>query len=92
MGDANYAGSWKTVVVGAAGAGGRSIFALDVTNPSNFSTSSKLWEISDPDSSLSTAIRNNIGHVLGKPVIVPVKNAAGAVTWKAIFGNGYNSR
>ncbi|MCF8796759.1 pilus assembly protein [Xanthomonas campestris] len=92
VGDANYAGSWKTVVVGTAGAGGRSIFALDVTNPSNFSTSSKLWEISDLDYSLSTAIRNNIGHVLGKPVIVPVKNAAGAVTWKAIFGNGYNSR
>ncbi|NHF67386.1 pilus assembly protein [Xanthomonas hortorum] len=92
VGDANYGGGWKTVAVGAAGAGGRSVFALDVTNPTAFSTSSKLWEISDLDTSLSAAIRSNIGHVLGKPVIVPVRGAAGAVTWKAIFGNGYNSQ
>ncbi|MFS8396518.1 pilus assembly protein, partial [Xanthomonas campestris] len=92
VGDANYGGSWKTVAVGTAGAGGRSVFALDVTNPAAFSTSSKLWEISDLDTSLSAAIRNNIGHVLGKPVIVPVRDAAGVVTWKAIFGNGYNSQ
>jgi len=29
--------------------------------------------------------------VLGKPVIVPVKSGS-TVTWKAIFGNGYNSK
>ena len=35
-------------------------------------------------------MRNNIGFVLGKPVIVPVKSGTG-VAWKAIFGNGYGS-
>ncbi|WP_259150993.1 PilC/PilY family type IV pilus protein [Xanthomonas sp. 3793] len=90
--DAYYGASWKTIAVGTAGAGGRSVFALDVSDPSSFSPSSRLWEISDLDSSLSSAIRNNIGHVLSKPVVVPVKNSAGTVTWKAIFGNGYNSQ
>ncbi len=84
---------WTTSLVGTAGAGGRSVFALDVSNPGNFGASgSLLWEISDLDASLDDAVRANIGHVLGKPVIVPVKNADGSVGFKAIFGNGYESR
>lgn len=84
---------WTTSLVGTAGAGGRSVFALDVSDPGNFgATGSLLWEISDLDSSLDDAVRANIGHVLGKPVIVPVKNADGSVGFKAIFGNGYESR
>ncbi|MBB3759317.1 pilus assembly protein [Xanthomonas arboricola] len=89
--DAYYGGSWKTALVGTAGAGGRSIFAMDVTTPTSISAGNRLWEISDLDSTLPASVRNNIGYVLGKPVIVPVANASGAVTWKAIFGNGYNS-
>ena len=89
--DAYYGAGWKTALVGTAGAGGRSVFALDVSNPASFGASSRLWEISDLNSTLSAAVRGNIGHVLGKPVIVPVKTTAGTVTWKAIFGNGYAS-
>ncbi|WP_162435062.1 pilus assembly protein [Pseudoxanthomonas koreensis] len=85
--DAFIGGSWKTVAVGTSGAGGRSVFALDITNPSAITV---LWEINDRIAS-KPAITNNIGYVLGKPVIVPFKNTAGTVTWKAIFGNGYNS-
>ena len=89
--DAYYGGAWKSSLVGTAGAGGRSVFALDVSTPASFAAASRLWEISDLNTSLSTEVRANIGHVLGKPVIVPVKGADGAVSWKAIFGNGYNS-
>lgn len=89
--DAYYGGGWKTVLVGTAGAGGRGVFALDVSTPASFGVSDRLWEISNLNTSLTAAVRNNIGHVLGKPVIVPVKNTAGTVTWKAIFGNGYQS-
>lgn len=89
--DAHYGGNWKTVLVGTSGAGGRSVFALDVSNPTSFGASDRLWEISDLNLSLSADVRANIGHVLGRPVIVPVKNTSGAVTWKAIFGNGYAS-
>jgi type IV pilus assembly protein PilY1 len=86
--DAYYGGGWKTVLVGSTGAGGRGVFGLNITNPTSFSATSKLWEIDDQHP--TAGVRNNIGHVLGKPVIVPVKNGA-AVEWKAIFGNGYNS-
>ncbi|PPU69047.1 pilus assembly protein [Xanthomonas pisi] len=89
--DTYYGGAWKTSLVGTAGAGGRSVFAMDVTTPTSVTSASRLWEISDLDTSLSAAIRNNIGFVLGKPVIVPILSSAGTVSWKAIFGNGYNS-
>ncbi|QCZ77640.1 pilus assembly protein [Xanthomonas citri pv. punicae] len=89
--DTYYGGAWKTSLVGTAGAGGRSVFAMDVTTPTSVTAASRLWEISDLDSSLSAAIRVNIGFVLGKPVIVPILSSNGTVTWKAVFGNGYNS-
>lgn len=91
LGDSYYGGSWHTTLVGTTGAGGRGVFALDVTTPGSFGASSRLWEINDLDTSLPQAVRQNIGHVLGKPVIVPVKAGNGDVSWKAIFGNGYNS-
>ena len=86
VGDAYYGGDWETVLVGTTGAGGRSVFALEVSNPSSFN---RLWEIDDQHADAD--VRGNIGHVLGKPVIVPFRTNAGVVSWKAIFGNGYNS-
>lgn len=88
VGDTYSNGGWKTSLVGTAGAGGRSVFALDVSNPTGFAASSRLWEINDINS--TDAVKANIGHVLGKPVIVPVRDKDG-VSWKAIFGNGYSS-
>ena len=85
--DVYYGGSWRTVAVGTSGAGGRSVFALDITNPAAVTV---LWEINDRITGNAT-IKDNIGYVLGKPVIVPFKDAVGTVSWKAIFGNGYNS-
>jgi type IV pilus assembly protein PilY1 len=87
VGDTYYGSAWHTTLVGASGAGGRGVFGLDVSTNNTFK---KLWEISDLDTNLPAAVRANIGHVLAKPVIVPVK-VGNAVSWKAIFGNGYNS-
>ncbi|MCR6662663.1 MAG: PilC/PilY family type IV pilus protein [Luteimonas sp.] len=90
--DAHYGTGWSTVLVGSAGAGGRSVFALDVSNPASFGASNRLWEISNLNTSLLQPIRDDIGHVLGAPVIVPVKQRnSDTVVWKAIFGNGYES-
>lgn len=89
--DSRYANAWHTTLVGASGAGGRSVFALDVTPGTTFAAGSKLWEISDLDAALPAAVRNNIGHVLAKPVIVPMLDSAGLPVWRAVFGNGYNS-
>ena len=85
--DAFIGGSWRTVAVGTSGAGGRSVFALDITNPAAVTV---LWEVNDRISG-KPAITNNIGYALGKPIIVPIKDAGGNVAWKAVFGNGYNS-
>ncbi|MCC8912999.1 pilus assembly protein [Xanthomonas euvesicatoria] len=89
VGDTYYNNAWKTTLVGTTGAGGRGVFALDVSNPAAFGVGSRLWEINDLSG--DATVRANIGHVLGKPVIVPVRAANGTVGWKAIFGNGYDS-
>ncbi|MFT4247689.1 MAG: PilC/PilY family type IV pilus protein [Pseudomonas sp.] len=86
---ANGNDDWMSVLVGTSGAGGKGVFALDVSDPDSFVGSSRLWELND--SSDDADIANNIGNVLGKPVIVPVRSTAGSVSWKAIFGNGYGS-
>ena len=83
--DGNYAdadgGAWKTVLVGTQGSGGRSIFALDVTDPEDFDSSHVLWEFSDPD----------LGYTVGQPIIARLKTATDTYKWVAVFGNGYNS-
>lgn len=90
VGDAYIGMGWKSVLVGTTGAGGRSVFALDVSDPTNFTSGSRLWEIDDQHSNADVA--RNIGHVLGKPVIAPFRDpGTGEVSWKAIFGNGYES-
>lgn len=87
--DAYTGQTWKSILVGSAGAGGRGVFALDISTPMQFNANMRLWDINSK--STDAQIKNNIGFVLGKPVIVPVKNTNGVVRWKAIFGNGYGS-
>ena len=77
-GDAYINGTWRTVVVGGLGAGGKSIYALDVTNPDTFTASNVLWEFSD-------AV--DLGYTFSQPKIARLTNGQ----WAAIFGNGYNS-
>ncbi|MEE9338527.1 MAG: PilC/PilY family type IV pilus protein, partial [Methylococcaceae bacterium] len=86
--DAYFGSStWKTVLVSSLGAGNKSIFALDVTDPdafdeSSFNGSQVLWELSNTDTDFS-----EIGHIMGQPSIVRLNNGE----WAAIFGNGYDS-
>ena len=95
--DAYYGGSWKTTLVASTGAGARGVFALNTSGVSglsgSFAASDRLWDVNALNTSLTTAVRNNLGYVLGRPVIVPIKTGSGTgpVKWRAIFGNGYNS-
>lgn len=79
--DAFYSGAWRTMLVSSLGAGGQSVFALDVTDPATFNESNSgsivKWEFSDPD----------LGYVMGQPSIVKLNNGV----WAAVFGNGYNN-
>jgi len=75
---ASQSANWRTIVVGSLGAGGRSIYALDVTDPDNFSHHNVLWEFTHPD----------LGYTFGQPQIVRLQNGV----WAAVFGNGYSKR
>lgn len=74
--DMKFMGVDKTVLVGSLGAGGRTVYALDVSNPGSFSTADVLWEFSHPE----------LGYNVGQPAIVRISDGRMA----AIFGNGYN--
>ncbi|WP_394000975.1 pilus assembly protein [Luteimonas sp. WGS1318] len=95
--DAYYDSGWKTVLVGSTGAGAKGVFGLNLSGVSrasgSFAETDRLWEVNASHSNAD--VRNSIGHVLGRPVIVPVKtrSAVGVetISWRAIFGNGYNS-
>lgn len=79
VGDAYWAGSWKTILVSGLGAGGKSIFALDVTAPQSFAASNVLWEYQDTQ---------DLGLTLSQPQIGRAANGQ----WVAVFGNGVNSQ
>lgn len=80
--DAIVGSTWKTVLVGSTGAGGKSYFALNVEDAYNFSTSDVMWEISNATSGFS-----ELGYSIGQASIVRTESGH----WVAIFGNGYNS-
>lgn len=84
--------TWASVLVGTMRSGGKGVFALNVTNPSNFTTSNVsynattapngvvMWEFTDADDP-------SLGLTYSQPSIVKMPNGK----WAAIFGNGYNS-
>ena len=81
--DAYLSSDWKSVLVGSNAAGGRSVFAIDVTDPDTMGASSLLWEFATASGAV-----DKLGVAMSQPVIARV--AAGG-KWVAIFGNGYNS-
>ncbi|MEQ1668106.1 MAG: PilC/PilY family type IV pilus protein, partial [Sulfuriferula sp.] len=77
VGDAYVNGAWKTVLLGTLGGGGKSVFALDVTDPSAFNGTKVIGEYTDPD----------LGYTYSSVRIAKLHDGS----WAAIFGNGYNS-
>jgi type IV pilus assembly protein PilY1 len=71
---------WHTVLVGALRGGGKSVYAIDVTNPSALTTSAAskvMWEFTDKD----------MGYTFSDIQIGKMNNGK----WAAVFGNGYNN-
>lgn len=68
------------VVVGTQGAGGRSVFALDVSDPGDMTAEDVLWEFT----------HEALGEGVTHPSISRI-DYRGEPRWVAIFGNGYNS-
>jgi type IV pilus assembly protein PilY1 len=72
--------TWRTAVVGTTGAGGKGVFALDITAPDSMSAANVLWDLdgqSDP----------NLGFTIGQAVIGRLSDGH----FYAFFGNGYRS-
>ena len=75
---------WKTILVGGLGAGGRAVYALDVTTPVAFTDTEAsvasqhvLWEFTDP----------NLGYVYDSPTLVKTYRYG----WVVLVTSGYNN-
>ena len=79
--------TWKSILVGTLGEGGRTVYALDVTDPFNFDASDVLWEYNFDDTRTGTSNSGEMGFIKGAPQVVRLNNSE----WGVIFGNGYNS-
>jgi len=89
--------SWHTLLAGATGAGGKALFALDVTDPGSFSANKVLWEFSNTVQPVPTACStwgsntnydvNDLGYTLGQPLVVRLQDGH----WVVLAANGYNS-
>ncbi|MGY3878004.1 pilus assembly protein [Aeromonas enteropelogenes] len=78
VGDAYLGSRWKTLLLGSTGAGGKAVFAIDVTAPNNFTADKMLWEFT----------HSEMGIALAAPTLVRVKADN---KWVALAANGYNS-
>ncbi len=89
VGSAGTAADWKTVLVSGTGAGGRGVFALDVTDPTAFSASKVMWEFTQDDDI-------DMGFVVGQPQILKLRTSAPSATtatykWFAVVASGVNN-
>ncbi len=78
---------WRTVLVGTLRAGGKSLFALDVTDPAAIKL---LWEFSEGDD-LTDAEKgstpSDMGYSFPKPTLARLHSGQ----WAVVTGNGYDS-
>jgi type IV pilus assembly protein PilY1 len=93
VGTYTSSGVAKTILVGATGAGGTGLFAIDVSNAafdSETTAASKvLWDINN-----STAGYANLGYTYAAPTLARLPDGSSGVTNGrpvVIVGNGYNN-
>lgn len=91
VGSTSVAGCWRTVLAGGLGAGGKGIFALDVTDPSTFSESNaaqlSLWEFRDSTAiSAITVTAGGGGYTSAPTVSISGGGGSGATAVATISG------
>lgn len=79
---AGTAPNWRSVLVGGLGKGGKSYYAIDVTDPATMTSetavaSRVMWEFTDPD----------LGFTYDGPVIARTRKYG----WVFVFPSGYNN-
>lgn len=81
VGDVFTGTEWRTILVGTLKAGGKSIFALDITKPGK---EKLLWEFDDSKLSEATV---KMGYSFAQPTIARLHTGK----WAVVIGNGYES-
>ena len=80
--DAYIDSTWKTVLIGGLGAGGKTLFALDVTDPESISESSTnkvLWEVE----------LDGLGLTYPQAKVAKMNDSNGS--WVVLVANGYHN-
>jgi type IV pilus assembly protein PilY1 len=82
--------TWRSVLIGGLGKGGRAYYAMDVTDPQGMVTggestvaSKVLWEFSNATAGMS----GELGYTFGDPVVAKTRKYG----WVVIFPSGYNN-
>ncbi|MDP2323020.1 MAG: PilC/PilY family type IV pilus protein, partial [Gammaproteobacteria bacterium] len=73
--DAFIDGAWKTILVGGFGKGGRSYYALDITDPTG---PKALWNFAE----------NDMGYSFGNPIVTKLGVSG---QWVVVLPSGYNN-
>jgi len=73
---------WHTILIGGLGKGGKGLYAIDVTDPTTWTSetavaSKVLWEFTD----------SRLGYTYGTPSVVKTKKYG----WTVVFTSGYNN-
>lgn len=78
--DVYFGGAWRRVLIGSLGAGGRQIFALDISDPA---APALLWEFGAEQQA-------GMGHSLSRPSIARLNDAGPTKgKWVVLVPNGY---
>ena len=73
--------NWRTILVGTLRAGGKGLFALDITDPNQIKL---LWELDEYSPGLQN-LGVKLGYSFAKPTIARLHNGQ----WAVVTGNGY---
>lgn len=80
-------GGWKSLLIGSMGAGGKSVYAINITDTANLNAGSVMWELNPDTTSGQT---NALGHVFSDIEVGPIK-VGSEYKWVALIGNGIDS-
>jgi len=81
---------WHTLLIGGLGKGGKSFYAIDVTNPDAMTSEAAvagkvMWEF--PNASTPASVTAKLGFSYGAPIVTKTAKYG----WVVIFTSGYNN-
>ena len=91
--DGTSSSYWRTVLIGGLGKGGKSYYALDVTDPSpsglneSIQAGKVLWEFPKSSDVITYGLSSKMGFSYGQPVVVKTVQHG----WVVILSSGYNN-